>query len=145
MTRSHKDLRAYIDVLEDAGKLRRITTPINKDTELHPLVRLQFRGLEEKDRTAFLFENVHAASGRKYDIPVLIAAMAGSADIYALGMGCTVEEIPDRWNEALDNPIDPVIVDSRPSAGSHLHPGFRQRALYLGFPLGHQGSAHGDA
>lgn len=114
MTRSHKDLRAYIEVLEEAGKLRRITMPINKDTELHPLVRLQFRGLEEKDRTAFLFENVYDATGRKYDIPVLIAALAGSADIYALGMGCSVEEIPDRWNQALDNPIDPVVVDSGP-------------------------------
>ncbi len=114
MTRSHKDLRAYIDVLEAAGKLRRVTTPINKDTELHPLVRLQFRGLEEKDRTAFLFENVHDAKGRKYDIPVLVAAMAGSADIYALGMGCRIEEIPDVWNEALDHPLDPVVVDSGP-------------------------------
>ena len=114
MTRSHKDLRAYIEVLEEAGKLRRITTPINKDTELHPLVRLQFRGLEEKDRKAFLFENVTDSTGRKYHIPVLIAAMAGSADIYALGMGCKVEEIPDVWNQALDNPLDPVVVDSGP-------------------------------
>ena len=110
MTRSHKDLRAYIEVLEDAGKLRRITMPINKNTELHPLVRLQFRGLEEKDRTAFLFENVYDATGREYDIPVLIAALAGSADIYALGMGCTVEEIPDVWNQALDNPLESLIL-----------------------------------
>jgi 4-hydroxy-3-polyprenylbenzoate decarboxylase len=114
MPRSHPDLHAYVEVLEKAGKLVRVTTPVNKDTELHALVRLQFRGLEEKDRKAFLFENVHDSTGRKYDIPVLIAAMAGSADIYALGMGCSVDEIPEVWNHALDNPIDPVVSESGP-------------------------------
>ena len=102
MTRSHKDLRAYIEVLEDAGKLRRITMPINKDTELHPLVRLQFRGLQEKDRKAFLFENVFDAKGNHFDIPVLVAALAGSAEIYALCIGCELDDIPGRWEEALD-------------------------------------------
>ena len=38
------NLREYIEALDKAGKLQRVTTPINKDTELHPLVRLQFRG-----------------------------------------------------------------------------------------------------
>ena len=114
MARSHHDLHAYVQVLEKAGKLVRVTTPINKDTELHPLVRLQFRVLPEKDRKAFLFENVIDSTGRKYDIPVLIGALAGSAEIYALGMGCEVDEIPDRWSHALDNPLDPVLVESGP-------------------------------
>ncbi len=48
-------LRAYVDGLEKANKLVRITMPVNKDTELHPLVRLQFRGLPESQRKAFLF------------------------------------------------------------------------------------------
>src|ERR1700754_4718249 len=94
-------LGKYVEALDKAGKLVRVTVPVNKDTELHPLVRLQFRGLQEKDRKAFLFENVVDAQGRSYDIPVLLGAMAGSADIYALGMGCSVEEIPERWGRAL--------------------------------------------
>ncbi|MBT3792885.1 MAG: UbiD family decarboxylase, partial [Rhodospirillales bacterium] len=114
MARSYQNLSEYIQVLDDAEKLVRVTVPVNKDTELHPLVRLQFRGLPEEKRKAFLFENVYDSTGRKYDIPVLVAAMAGSSDIYALGMGCPTEEIPDRWLQALESPLDPVTVESGP-------------------------------
>ena len=71
-------LGKYVEGLERAGKLVRVTIPINKDTELHPLVRLQFRGLPEHKRKAFLFENVVDSRGRKYDIPVLVGGLAGS-------------------------------------------------------------------
>ena len=50
----YKDLREHVNALEDKGKLIRIKREINKDTELMPLVRCQFRGLPEKDRKAFL-------------------------------------------------------------------------------------------
>ena len=36
----YKDLREYLKVLEDKGKLIRIKREINKDTELHPLRRM---------------------------------------------------------------------------------------------------------
>src|SRR6266567_4067112 len=104
-------LGTYVEGLEQAGKLLRITTPINKDTELHPLVRLQFRGLPESERKAFLFENVVDSRGRRYDIPVLVGALAGSADIYALGMGCRLDEIEEVWRKALAHQIAPVKVD----------------------------------
>src|SRR5246127_1543641 len=107
-------LGTYAEGLEQAGKLLRITTPINKDTELHPLVRLQFRGLPESERKAFLFENVVDARGRRYDIPVLVGALAGSADIYALGMGCKLEEIEDVWRNALAHQIAPGEVGDPP-------------------------------
>src|SRR3954462_1261634 len=103
-------LREYIEALDKAGKLQRVTTAINKDTQLHPLVRLQFRGLPESQRKAFLFENVIDNSGHKHDIPVLVGALAGTADIYAMGMGCKIEEIPEVWNKALANPIAPKPV-----------------------------------
>jgi 4-hydroxy-3-polyprenylbenzoate decarboxylase len=103
-------LGTYVEGLEKAGKLLRITTPINKDTELHPLVRLQFRGLPESERKAFLFENVVDAKGRRYDIPVLVGALAGSAEIYAIGMGCALEEVEDVWRDALAKQIAPVVV-----------------------------------
>ena len=90
----------------------RVTTPINKDTELHPLVRLQFRGLPEAERKAFLFENVIDSRGRRFDIPVLVGALAGSADIYALGMGCPVDEIENVWRRALSDQIAPSEVKS---------------------------------
>jgi 4-hydroxy-3-polyprenylbenzoate decarboxylase len=110
MTAYWPTLGKYVEGLEKAGKLVRITIPVNKDTELHPLVRLQFRGLPESQRKAFLFENVVDGSGRRYDIPVLVGALAGSADIYALGMGCALDEIEDVWRNALAHQIAPVVV-----------------------------------
>jgi len=112
MTASYwSTLGQYVEGLEQAGKLVRVTVPINKDTELHPLVRLQFRGLPEAQRKAFLFENVTDAHGRKYDIPVLVGALAGSKEIYALGMQCKLEEIETVWRDALTNQVPPVQVD----------------------------------
>ena len=43
----YKDLREHIKALEVNNKLARIKREINKDTELMPLVRWQFRGLSE--------------------------------------------------------------------------------------------------
>src|ERR1043166_8503672 len=104
-------LGKYVEALDKAEKLVRVTTPINKDTELHPLVRLQFRGLPESQRKAFLFENVFDARGRKYDIPVLVGALAGSREIYALGMQCALDDIENVWKRALANQIAPVVVE----------------------------------
>ncbi len=110
----YKDVREYLRALEGAGKLLRVKQPINKDTELHPLVRLQYRGLPEEERKAFLFENVHDLKGRKFDMPVAVACYAGSRDIYALGMQCKKEEIFDKWTHAQSHPIEPVEVGSGP-------------------------------
>jgi UbiD family decarboxylase len=66
-----RDLRAHIDELERRGKLVRVARPIDKDTEMHPLVRWQFRGLREPQRRAFLFEQIRDTRGRTYDIPVI--------------------------------------------------------------------------
>ena len=111
----YKNVREYLQALEKAGKLLRIKQPINKDTELHPLVRLQFRGLPEEERKAFLFENVYDARGRKFDMPVAVACYAGSLDIYAHGMQCKKEEIFDKWTRAQAHPIGPVEVPSGPA------------------------------
>ncbi len=114
MTRNFKDIREHLAALEEAGKLIKITRAINKDTELMPLVRWQFRGLPESERRAFLFTNVVDVTGRKYDMPVAVACLAASREIYAFGLGCSVEEIPQKWMDAEKNPIEPRIVESAP-------------------------------
>jgi 4-hydroxy-3-polyprenylbenzoate decarboxylase len=110
----YKDLREHIKALEANGKLVKIERKINKDTELMPLVRWQFRGLPEEQRKAFLFENVVDVKGRKYDMPVLVAAHAASRAVYAIGMMCEPNEIMERWNQAQLHPIEPVLVDTGP-------------------------------
>jgi 4-hydroxy-3-polyprenylbenzoate decarboxylase len=104
-------LGTYVEALDKAGKLVHVTTPINKDTELHPLVRLQFRGLQESQRKAFLFENIFDSTGLKHDIPVVVGALAGNAEIYSMGMGCKIEEIQETWRKALENPLAPKRVE----------------------------------
>ncbi len=109
-----KDLREHIAALDQAGLLVKIDEQINKDTELMPLVRWQFRGLSEEERRAFMFTNVIDAKGRKYDIPVVVGTLAASRQIYGFGLQCKPEEIVDRWNKAQSNPIPPKIVDNAP-------------------------------
>lgn len=109
------DLHQHLADLEAADLLVRIDRPINKDTELNPLVRWQFiGGVAEEERRAFLFTNVIDSKGRKYDMPVVVGALASSPEIYAKGMGCPANEIGDAWMRAIANPIPPVAVESAP-------------------------------
>ncbi|MGD0237803.1 MAG: UbiD family decarboxylase, partial [Syntrophorhabdales bacterium] len=110
----YKDLREYLKTLESEGKLIRISAPINKDTELHPIVRLQFRGLREDERKGFLFENVTDSKGRRYSMPVAVGCVAGSRSIYALGMQCSPQEISQKWTQAQVNSVPPILVESGP-------------------------------
>src|SRR5436309_4439093 len=109
------DLQEHLADLEARGLLVRIDHPVNKDTELHPLVRLQFiGGIPEAERRAFLFTHVTDATGKRYDIPVAVGAIAASAEIYALGMGCAVDAIGKAWLDAIDHPVAPLRVTSAP-------------------------------
>src|SRR5262249_47716905 len=51
-------------------------------------------------------------SGRRYDIPVAVGALAASPQIYAVGMGRPVEEIEGAWVRAIASPIPPVLVEA---------------------------------
>src|SRR5450432_914180 len=110
-TRPRLDLQEHLADLEAKGLLVRIDHPVDKDTELHPLVRLQFiGGIPEAQRRAFLFTNVVDGAGRRYDIPVVVGAIAASAEIYSLGMRREVGDIGAAWLAAIANPIPPVRV-----------------------------------
>ena len=82
-----QDLRTHLQKLDQQKLLRRVTIPINKDTELMPLVRWQFRGLKEEQRTGFLFENVTNARNESLKGGVAVGIYAGSTEIYSLGLG----------------------------------------------------------
>jgi 4-hydroxy-3-polyprenylbenzoate decarboxylase len=106
------DLQTHLAELEAKGLLLRIDEPINKDTELHPLVRCQFvGGLPEEKRKAFLFTNVVDSKGRRYDMPVVVGALAASPAIYSIGMGRPTSEINEAWVKAIASPIPPLMVN----------------------------------
>jgi UbiD family decarboxylase len=106
----YRSLGAFLRVLEQEGLLVCYPAPIDKDTQLQPLVRLQFRGLPEAERKAFLFDQVVDTVGRRYAMPVAAACMAASRRMYALGLGCEPAGIAARWAQALANPVPPVLV-----------------------------------
>lgn len=105
------DFHEHLDALRAAGLLVTIDRPINKDTQLQPLVRWQFiGGIPEDERRAFMFTNVVDSKGKRYDMPVVLGALASSPRIYGMGMGRAVEDIGPSWMEAVANPIPPVVV-----------------------------------
>jgi len=82
--RGYRDLHEHLDALREQGLLLTIDRVIDKDAELHPLVRWQFvGGLDEADRKAFLFTNVIDGRGRAYDMPVVVGAIAAKAGLFA--------------------------------------------------------------
>ena len=113
--RSYLDLHDHLKALDEAGLLITVDRPINKDTEMHPLVRWQFRGgIAEADRKAFLFTNVTDSKGRKYDMPVVVGALAANREIYRMGIGCALDQISATWTRAIANPIAPRVVENAP-------------------------------
>jgi len=82
---------------------------------MHPLVRWQFRGgIPERERKAFLFKNVIDSKNRKYDIPVVVGALAANREIYRLGIGCPLEKINQTWTRAIASPVAPHVVKDAP-------------------------------
>ncbi|HEX3884552.1 MAG TPA: UbiD family decarboxylase [Stellaceae bacterium] len=113
--RNYPDLHEHLAALKEKGLLVSIDRPIDKDAEMHPLVRWQFvGGMAEAERKAFLFTNITDARGRTYDFPVVVGGVAANRDIYAVGMGVPVEGIAAKWDQALAHPIPPRRVNDAP-------------------------------
>src|SRR3984957_3283993 len=113
--RRYPDLHDHLKTLAKEGLLVTVDRAIDKDTEMHPLVRWQFRGgIAEKDRKAFLFTNVTDPKGKHYDIPVAVGVLATNRQIYSIGMACDLDKIDETWNRAVAHPIPPRVVAEAP-------------------------------
>jgi 4-hydroxy-3-polyprenylbenzoate decarboxylase len=109
---SYPDLHDHVMALQQAGLLYVIDDAINKDTEMHPLVRWQYRGgIPEHERKAFLFTNPTDSKGRRYDAAVLVGGLAATRDVYRIGFGRNLDEIGATWIKAMAQPIAPRTVD----------------------------------
>jgi len=131
----YQDFREYLAALEADGLLRRVRSRICKDTELMPLVRLQFRGLPAEQRTAFLFENVTDASGRAYPGPVAVGVLGANRQVYAKALGCAADGIVERWAEVHRGYIEPRLVPDGPVKEEiHKGDGVLEHGGILEFP-----------
>ena len=109
---TYADVRQYLEELDRRGLLIKVDRLTNKDTEIMPIVRWQFRGLYESQRKGWLFENVTDARGRSFDGSVAVAVMGASPDVYAAAMGLdSPEGIGRKWAQVQAAPLDPVQVD----------------------------------
>jgi UbiD family decarboxylase len=107
---AYRDLRDYIDALSRLGLLHVVDETICKDTELVPLVRLQFRGLPEAQRKAFWFRNLTDSRARSYDGSVVLGALGSSRAIYAAALGVEAEDIAATWARAHGHHLPPRTV-----------------------------------
>ncbi len=115
LARSYPDLHDHVLELARKGLLYVIDRPINKDTEMHPLVRWQYRGgIPENERKAFLFTQPTDSKGRTYDIAVLVGGLAANPDVYRTGFGKPLETIGETWIKAMAAPIAPRVVETAP-------------------------------
>jgi 4-hydroxy-3-polyprenylbenzoate decarboxylase len=113
--RSYPDLHEHVLALAREGLLVVVDEPINKDTEMHPLVRWQYRGgIAEPARKAFLFTQPTDSKGRRYDISVLVAGLAANREVYRVGFGKPLESIGQAWVDAIASPVPPRIVENAP-------------------------------
>ncbi|MDB5601327.1 MAG: 3-octaprenyl-4-hydroxybenzoate carboxy-lyase [Xanthobacteraceae bacterium] len=113
--RNYPDLHEHVLALARENLLVVVDEPINKDTEMHPLVRWQYRGgIPEPERKAFLFTQPTDSKGRKFDISVLVAGLAANRAVYQTGFGKPLEDIGRIWVEAIAKPITPTLVENAP-------------------------------
>lgn len=112
---NYPDLHEHVLALARNDLLHVIEKPVNKDTEMHPLVRWQYRGgIPEAGRKAFLFTHPVDGKDRKYDIAVLVAGLAATTDVYRIGFGKPLDQIGDIWIRAMASPIEPNVVSEAP-------------------------------
>ncbi|NIO10465.1 MAG: UbiD family decarboxylase, partial [Deltaproteobacteria bacterium] len=110
----YRDFREFLSKLEEIGRLRTISKPVDKDREMHPLVRWQYRGIEEADRFGFLFEQVVDRHGKSYRGKVASSVVAPNREVYALALNCPANDVHDRWTRALGHPIETRKVATGP-------------------------------
>src|SRR5215510_7068590 len=107
----YSDLRGYLAELSRRGLLQIVDERICKDTEIVPLVRLQFRGLPDAQRKAFWFRNVTDARGRAFEGSVVLGALGSSRAIYAAALSTEPDRIAEAWARAHGNHLKPRVVE----------------------------------
>lgn len=110
---TYRDIREYLSELERRDLLIRVDRVTNKDTEVMPLVRWQFRGLQQSQRKGWLFENLTDSRGRCFDASVAVGICGASPSVYATALGvASAGEINLKWLDALTHPLPPIEVSA---------------------------------
>ncbi|HEX6511537.1 MAG TPA: UbiD family decarboxylase [Chloroflexota bacterium] len=106
---AYRDLRHYLQRLEEAGMLCHVAAEVDKDWEIAAVTRQTFRRIPQERRPALMFDRV-----KGHDIPLVVGVLGGSRSIYGLAMECPVEEAQNRWAEATAHPREVRVVPEGP-------------------------------
>ena len=98
------DLRSFLKVLKENKQLITIDKEINIKWELGSILAT----LEKKGGEAVYFSKI-----KGYSIPVVGGLLASHKRI-ALALGCKVDRISEKLEDALNNPIKPLVIDNPP-------------------------------
>ena len=104
----YRDLREYLQVLEQKGLLCHVTAEVDKDWEISAVCRHTFRSIPQDRRPALMFDHI-----KGYDIPLVVGILGGSRQIYATALETDLNGVWDKWARG-KNPIQPRLVDSGP-------------------------------
>ncbi len=105
----YRNLREYLAALEAAGKLHRVTRPVDKDWEISAVARRVFQRIPPGQRPALFFENVQGQH-----LPVLVGGLGASRQVYAKALGVEERDIFNSWAQAQLAPREPVVVAEGP-------------------------------
>ena len=98
---AYQDLREYLKVLTNKGLMKWVEKEVDKDWEISCITR---RVLQRKpeERFALGFKKI-----KGYTSSVVVGTMAASRAVYATALEISpdVNQIIDKWNNALSNPI----------------------------------------
>jgi 4-hydroxy-3-polyprenylbenzoate decarboxylase len=104
----YRDLREFINRLEELGELHRVKADVHWDLELSHIAKIN----ELRQGPALLFENI-----KGYSTPVLTSALATTGRLALaldLPIDCTLMEIARKWADRIKHRITPREVSTGP-------------------------------
>ncbi|MBI4456029.1 MAG: UbiD family decarboxylase [Acidobacteria bacterium] len=106
---AYRDLREYLKVLDERGKLHHVKKEVDPEWEVAAVMRRVFQRIPPDQRPAVMFERI-----KGHGMPLVAGVLGASPEVYALALETTVDQIADKWSRAQTNPIPPVRVKAGP-------------------------------
>ena len=69
----YRDLRQYLNKLEESGKLHHVTCEVDKDWEIAAVTRGVFQDIPDPQRPALMFDRI-----KGYNLPLVVGILGGS-------------------------------------------------------------------
>lgn len=99
-----KDFRSFLKALEEKGELRRSKKKVDPNLEASSV----WSTAEKEGGPSILFENVKGSEVR------LVSSLLSSMDRVATAINVSKEKTVEKIRSALDNPVEPVLVEDGP-------------------------------